>query len=436
MTVFPVNHEVKKNAYKKAVNGFLPSSVVIPLYLEETGECEPLVQIGDTVQEGQLIATAAKTSSKYNKNIFSPIPGKVEGIELTIMPRGKTVKGMRISLQGSFSYLGKKISPIEISKITPASVIRKAGTYGIINTFVTNEPEPFANQLEKVRENSKKLLVVRLFDEDPSRIADSLVTSLFLEQVFIGSEIAALGMDADGILFIAEKEFIEKNYIESHKFNIPVKVLETDSKKYPSTFVREICTSAKKAFKEEPFSNISKKDLFTDSSTVFELYRSICYEKPVIDRYVIVSGDCIPSSGMIKIALGTTINSLAEHCGGFIKSPSAVIINGMVNGIATSSLDAPITKYVKSVTFLPTLKTPDQRQSVCIRCGNCRRVCPRKLSPDIIYRHITGGLEASQDYLDSASLCANCGLCNSVCPARLPLSQRIYNYSGDKNGIK
>lgn len=434
MTVFPVNYGVKKNAYKKTVNGFLPSSVVIPLYLEESGECEPLVNPGDKVTEGQLIAVSKNKSLKSNVNIFSPIPGTVQSIELTIMPRGKTVYGIRIKLQGTFSYLGKKIKPLDIKSFSPASVIKKISNYGIFNSFITNEPKVFSEQLEKARKNTNKLLIVRLFDEDPSRMADQLVTSLFIQQVFTGAELTALGMEADGIVFVGDKDFIESDLIKKHTFQIPVTVLQADSKKYPSTFIREICDNAKKVIKETPFDKINKHDVYTDSTTVFEVYRSLCFDKPVIDKYIHISGDCIPASGFIRVPLGTTIMNLAEHCGGFIKSPAAIIVNGMINGVAAVSLDAPVTKYIKSIRFLPSMQSPDQRQSVCVRCGNCRRVCPRQISPDIIFRHISGGLAASPEYLKSAALCVDCGLCNSVCPARLPLSQSIYNYkSGDIN---
>ena len=145
-----------------------------------------------------------------------------------------------------------------------------------------------------------------------------------------------------------------------------------------------------------------------------------------------MNGDCIPASGILKVAVGTTFRMLAEQCGGFVKSPEGIIVNGMISGVSSGTLDAPVTKYVKSVTFIPKMQCPDQRQTVCIRCGNCRRACPAKLSPDIIYRYIRNGMIASEDYLASAEFCSDCGLCNSVCPSRLPLSQRIYEFAKSK----
>ena len=116
---------------------------------------------------------------------------------------------------------------------------------------------------------------------------------------------------------------------------------------------------------------------------------------------------------------------LAEQCGGLKRPPAAVIVNGLMLGSFAASLDAPVTKYVKSVLFLPMHRIFDRREMSCVRCGECRIVCPRALAPDILYRHATGGAEAPKEYIESAALCSGCGLCNSVCPSRLSISQAV-----------
>lgn len=438
MTVLPVTHTLKIGAYKKAVNGFIPASVVIPLYLEEAGdeECQCVVEKGQHVEEGQLIGIYENKDFKYGGKIYSPIPGTVEGIELVIRPRGKTVKGVKIRLQGSFSYLGKKIKENNTSYFTPSQLISEISEKGIVNSFVINEPECLAEQLDKAHLNNKKILCIRMFDEEPSRLTDSLISKFYFEEVCAGAEIAAKAMDADGILFVVDKKYSDFEKLKQHDFKFPIELLQVNQKKYPCTFVKELCSAARKSLKGTLFADLNEKDVFTDSYTMNNLFRCLQKDMPLIDNYIQVGGDCIPAHGMVKVALGTTLRSLAEQCGGFLNQPAAIIVNGMFNGVAATTLDSPVTKYVKSVMFIPSLQSPDQRQSVCIRCGNCRRVCPRNLSPDIIYRHITGGLATSQDYLDSSTMCVNCGLCNSVCPARLPLSQRIYDYKKETMGVK
>ena len=107
------------------------------------------------------------------------------------------------------------------------------------------------------------------------------------------------------------------------------------------------------------------------------------------------------------------------------RTAAAMPVNGLVSGFSSSSLDSPVTKYVKSVTFIPFVHKPLQNASECIRCGSCRRVCPLNLYPDILYRHVSGGAIAQIEYLKTAQFCSDCGLCNSYCPSRLPISQKI-----------
>ena len=50
--------------YKYTQNAFLPKTVVIPLIQEKNKLCKPVIKIGATVEEGQIIASS-KTSSNF-----------------------------------------------------------------------------------------------------------------------------------------------------------------------------------------------------------------------------------------------------------------------------------------------------------------------------------------------------------------------------------
>lgn len=424
--VFPKIHTVKKNSYKETVNGFIPKTVYIPLSQDEEIDGKCLIKTGDHVEEGQLIASNKLKNSSNSHNVYSSVPGTVEEILLREAPSGKTVETAKIRLQGKFKYTGKKLKETDVKNLSPAELVKKISEKGILNTFITDRPSYLAEDIQSVLEHKSKLLIVRLFDDDPSRMLDGILSNLYQDKINDGIRFLIKAMDADGVVIITDNN-IEKQEM-FNPFEIPAYFLKLNSKSYGLTYKKNVCSEIRHKAKQQPFSKISASDLFVDSSTVLEMYRCIKYDIPVLNRIILVNGECIPASGLLKVPLGTTFRDLAEQCGGFIKKPSAIIVNGMIAGFSAGTLDAPVTKYVKSVTFIPKIQCPDQRQTVCIRCGNCRRVCPGKISPDIIYRHITGGLPATADYQASAALCANCGLCNSVCPSRLPLSQRIYAF--------
>lgn len=430
--VFPKVHTVKKNSYKQTVNGFIPKSVFVPLNQDEEIDCKCLVKVGEHVEEGQILASY-EGKSEHPQVIYSPIPGTVEKFVLCTTPSGKKIETVKINLKGSFKYLGKKLKETDFKTMSPNGIIRDIAEKGILNTFVTNRPETLANELEKIKNHKNRLLIVRLFDDDPSRMVDGILTNLYQDRINEGIRILAKAIDAEGIVMVTDNN-IEQAAI-FNPFDIPTYFLKLNSRSFPSTYKKSVCNELRKKTKQLPFARITKHDLFVDSSTVLEVHNCVKYNIPVISRFVHVTGDCIPASGILKVPVGTTFRDLAEQCGGLLKRPAGIIVNGMISGVSAGTLDAPVTKYVKSVSFIPQMQCPDQRQSVCIRCGNCRRVCPNKLSPDIIYRHITGGMSTTADYIASTEFCSDCGLCNSVCPSRLPLAQKIYNFCENKQKI-
>ncbi len=422
MTIFPDIQTLKKAAYKKCVNGFVPKTVLVPLRQDLNGECVLNVRPGDSVREGELIASG--TEGVFQSSVYAPIPGTVRGVELCVCPDGKTSSAVRIDLAGSFSYLGKKL---EARPVLKSGLVSDIAEKGVLNTFTANEPRLLAEDIKNASSEKTRLLVVRLFDEDSSRLTDTLLARLFASEVFKGCEIACTALGADGIIFVVEKDFVRPS---GREFAVPAAFVVSDSKKYPSGYKNQIVRAVKNVFRDDIFSKISRKSLFTDSSTMLELYRAVALGLPAIDRYVLVSGGCLNASGLIKVSIGTTFRSLSEQFGGLAREVGAVLVNGQVSGYATTSLDVPVTKYVKSVTFIPEGRVPNQKMSVCVGCGACRRVCPEGLSPDIIYRTLTDGGVDSGVYIDSARYCTNCVLCNARCPARLPLGQTIYRNGG------
>jgi Predicted NADH:ubiquinone oxidoreductase, subunit RnfC len=424
MKIIPVVYADKRRLYKDAVNAFLPRIVTVPLAQESGFRCCSLVKKGDVVREGQVIGAPAEGElSESPARIHSPVPGVVEDIVLCTSPDGRQGEAVRIKLEGSFTYLGRKKLAVDWTILPSATIVQQLSDRGVVNTFNTPEPVSLALEIEAVKHKKTRILVVRMYDDDPTRVTDSLLSSMFLSEIYTGALITARAMDAAGIVFISDSKFPVPETRETEA--IPVKFVKINIIEYPAGFQKEMRKVVRKTLREYPFTEIDVDDLYTDASTMYEVCGVIKDGIPVIDRYVYVSGECTPASGLLKVRIGTSVRFLAQQCGGFTTPPAAVIVNGLIRGWSAGSLDTPVTKYVKSVAFIPASRLPDQRRTTCVRCGMCRNVCPRKLTPDVLYRHASGGTPASEMYVRSALLCSNCGLCNSVCPSRLPVSQSV-----------
>ena len=404
--------------YKFTENAFLPKTVTIPLVQEKDSICVPVIKPGEQVKEGQLIA-----HSDYS-DIHSPIPGTVTDITPVRCPDGKIEKAIIIQTHGSFTYLGKKLTEEKWESLSPASIEKNLSSKGIINTFSCSKPISLTDQIKKILRNKTRAIVVRLFDEDTFRISDQLMTQFYFEKVYTGAKILAKAIEADGIVFVLSYKDIKNLNLENdEKQNIYY--LGTKINKYTNGFKRELISLFDKTIKKTCRFSVTRKDIFIDSYTLLDIYNAVVSDLPVLSRCVHFTGNCLTASCFLNVRIGFTLKDLIIQFGGFIKQPGSIIINGKIVGNALTSLDVPITKYVKSVEFFSKANLTDSQVYSCVKCGVCRNSCPVHIAPDVLFEYVLKKTDIPQAFLQMSTLCINCGICNTVCQARIPLCQTI-----------
>ncbi len=413
--------------YKTSQNSFISKEFLVPLEQENQINYKNIVQKDDIVKEGQVIAVSTNSSKsrKFSEDltfIHSPVPGKVLDIIPVYTSTGKQKFAVKIKFGGEFSYLGKKNTEKSIEDLSSSQIINELIEKGVINTYNLRKIE---NPGLQIKNNSYKNLVIRLFDEDSFRYTDSLVAKIYTNEIVKGAQILAKAMNCYGILFVIDQKFENKEKLEN--FNISnLRILQVKTKKSPCGTQKQIEQAFKKSgIKKTSNLDITKNDFFTDSSTLYEVYKAVICSTPSVSHLVHFSGNCLYSSCLLDVKIGTTLKDIVNQIGGFAKEPSVIVINGLIYGNSVESLNVPITKSVKSVEFISKTKITDNQIYSCVNCGNCRYICPSKISPDVLYSYAVNFKEIPEVLKNTVLSCEECGICNTVCPARLPLTKTI-----------
>ncbi|MBQ7166555.1 MAG: hypothetical protein IJR93_06420 [Treponema sp.] len=414
-----------RTRFPDSLSPFLPKRFVVPFNQLSDKRYKCLVKEGEPVMEGQLIAFPMKDDGSEEAAVNSPVPGVAGPVVKCRLPNGRMGQGLEINLSGSFSFLGKSEEARDWKAVGQDDVLKLLLAKGVVNTF--DGCASLVSQISSCREKGGGFLVVRLFDEDPSRCTDSFIGSKHTREVAEGASILASMMNAQGIVFLLPKNggvSIENKFVS----DFAVLTLELDDSKYPCGFKENIIRTVRKYVRNtqsEYFGGINGNSLFVDSGTLLNVYGAIVLGKPVIESFVEVKGSCLMSSAIFKVRHGTSIADLARQCGGFKTKPERVVVNGMLCGTMLSDFDVPITKSVKSLTFISGAQMYNQDFTACIRCGNCRGVCPEQLFPDVLAGPVIFDVPDDGCFSESKALCSGCRLCNAVCPSHIPLAQII-----------
>jgi electron transport complex protein RnfC len=156
-------------------------------------------------------------------------------------------------------------------------------------------------------------------------------------------------------------------------------------------------------------------------ATAAAVAEAVTEGKPLIERYVTVTGNGISHPRNFLALFGTRISHLVDCCGGYSDDVARLVTGGPIMGYPLDTDSAPVVKASNCVLALNRQDiTEPQVEMPCIRCGECARVCPAKLLPQQLHLQIRNGLwKPAQEY--GLTACIECGCCDLVCPSHIPL---------------
>ncbi|MFH1846126.1 MAG: electron transport complex subunit RsxC [Candidatus Omnitrophota bacterium] len=410
-----------KESFKQVV---LPDKIEVPISQHIGKPADPIVKKGDLVEEGSIIADS---NAFISSCIHSSVSGKVLDIKKAFHPSlGPTLS---IFIERDKSKAPKEYPKIEEQCCSAQEIIQKVRDAGIVGMGGA----AFPTHVKLSVPEGKKIdtLIINGAECEPYLTCDHVMMLNKTQEILEGI----------GLIFRVLQP--KKTYIaiENNKQNVldafHCGLKTAESLKGAEVEIIALETKYPQGGEKQLISAISGKEvppgklpldigfLVQNIGTIYAIYEAVYFNKPLLQRMVTISGDCVENPGNYIVKIGTTVTDLIELCGiKFKKNPKKVIIGGPMMGFSQPGTDAAVLKNTSGILFLSEETAPDFEEGQCIRCAKCVDVCPVRLSPTDIMRSAKKNLwdKTEEAYVTD---CMECGSCTYVCPARIPLVQYI-----------
>lgn len=389
-----------------------PAKVSVALKQAYGFEAEPCVEAGDKVLMGQKIAEPGHI---YNVAAHSPVSGKVSRIHNTHHPvfgKSRAIEIISDGLDEKVSGYGaerswEKTDPRELPEI-----FREAG---------------LVDMNLKMKALHAKLgakahtLVLNACESEPYLSSNYSLTMSHPLEVLKGAEILRRAAGAEKILFVTEQDKREAAELIKSKIYF-LKWNHADAMMLPSGYPDDEALLTRR-MGGGPYA-------IFDLAAAFAVYEAVALGKPLLERVVTVSGECVMEPKNVWARIGAEFSAVVKTCKGFMREPRKLIMGGPMGGRAQTRLDVPVVAGTQGILALPNEVAKPEDPEPCIRCGRCLEVCPSDLSPAMIT------LAAENDLLElagryNANDCVECGNCSFVCPSKRPMTELMrYANSG------
>lgn len=420
MKTFPIGgiHPSDCKQYSKdaAIEQFpIPASVTIPLAQHIGAPAVACVAKGDKVLVGQVIANAGGFVSSA---IHSSVSGIVTAVEPRPDAQGIMKPSVVIAVEGDEWIEGviRGGEPLDGLALSAEEIVAKVKEMGIVGmggaTFPTHV------KLSIPAGKKAECLIINAVECEPYLTADYRVMLEKGGELLMGARLLAKAIGVDKIYVGIENNKPDaidylKGIATSDVKIVPLKM------RYPQGGEKQLIAAVTGRQVPSGGLPIDVGAVVQNVGTALAVYEAVCYNKPLIERVVTVTGSRLASPKNLLVRVGTPMSALIEYCGG-MEGVGKVIAGGPMMGRAVSNVDASVTKGTSGVLLMPTEESLRQCEGSCIRCAKCVEACPMGLEPYLLNTLTQRGDydELERHYIAD---CIECGCCTFSCPSYLPL---------------
>ncbi len=396
---------------------FPKDEVVIPCSMHIGAPAKPVVEVGDRVLKGQLIAEA---SAFISANVHSSVAGTVKAIEDKELVGGQ--KGLCIVIENDKTGESYKYDtmPSPWTKEYIREAVKDCGVVGMGGACF-----PTHVKITPKDDSAIDHVIINACECEPYITADYRRMIENPEELIEGLKVMlTLFENAKGYIAIEDNkqdciELFEK--LTSNEEKIEVVPMKT---KYPQGSERHVIYAINKRKMNSSMLPADVGCIVDNVDTVYNIYQAVKFHQPLTSRIMTVSGDGFYQPCNLEVSLGMSYQDVVEEMGGMVEDVKKVIAGGPMMGQAMYNLDVPVTKGASSLLAFMEDDYEKAPKTNCMNCGMCVKVCPQKL--------VCANLAKLADADDMEQFvkcygmeCIECGTCNYICPAKRNLTQSI-----------
>lgn len=396
----------------------VPSEVVMLVSQHLGAPAECVVQKGDQVKVGQLLA---KATGFVCANMHSSVSGRVTKVDKILDASGYPKPAIFISVEGDewVDEIDRTPTVVRECNLEPKEIIDRIAAAGVVGMGGATFPTHVKLSVPPGRK--AEFLIINGVECEPYLTSDhrlmlehgeELLVGIAILRKALGNPPAIIGIERNKPDAIAHLTELAKGFE-----GITVQPLKV---KYPQGGEKQLIEAITR--REVPAGKlpIDVGAVVQNVGTAFAVYEAVQKNKPLIERVVTVTGSSLTNPVNVLARVGTPITQLLEFAGGMPEDTGKVISGGPMMGKALKNIAAPVTKGTSGVLVMPEPLALRPKEQQCIRCSKCTFGCPMGLEPYLLYKQAQHALleDMERDYVMS---CIECGSCSFTCPAALPL---------------
>ena len=386
---------------------------------------KPVVQVGDRVLKGQMIAEAGGFVSSP---VFSSVSGTVKSFEKRLNAVGSQIDAIIVENDDQYEEVTyPEVKPL--AEMSRDEVIKKIADSGVVGMGGAGFPTHV--KFSPKEPDKIDYIIANCAECEPYITADYRRMLEMPEKLIAGLKVAiSLFENAKGILAVENNKpdciKILEDLVKDEE-RIEVVPLRT---KYPQGSERQLIYAVTGRMINSSMLPADAGCIVDNVETLIAVDNAVNNGRPVTERVITVTGRAINKPGNFLAPIGMNHSELVEICGGFKETPEKIISGGPMMGFALFTTDLPVTKTSSCLLCRVHDPIADLPESACINCGRCVEVCPSFLVParlaDYANQHRP---EIFQKW--NGLECVECGCCSYICPAKRHLKQSIASYKKD-----